>query len=189
MTTNRSDIAGKYTLWGVIPNCSYTFTGNDRQASFSVTGDRTQMQVRALNSLSLNSSVFPDFENSVKIVRAKLEPSGAPGLQAAEGKKAAGFFLELFNGDNPDEKVLDYAAINFKNWGEWEEVNKVLRPFKNIQMSDSIDVKFSVQPGSAEFYCDDYNLQEDYVGQTVTPIIVMEVETAGLWDSITHTIF
>jgi hypothetical protein len=38
-----------------------------------------------------------------------------------------------------------------------------------------------VDPDNSIFYVDDFNLQEDFVGQGITPIIEMEIETAGLF--------
>ena len=34
-----------------------------------------------------------------------------------------------------------------------------------------------------------YALAEDYIGQTVTPVLVLEVETAGMWDSVARVKF
>lgn len=189
MTTQRQKIAGKYTLWGVVPNCSYEFTGNNRAASFGITGDREEMSMKALNALSVDSNVWPEMGTNVNIKRAKIEPSGAFGLQPPQGERAAGLFLDLVYTDGDGNlQVIDSVALQFDKWGEWCDINKNLKAYGDINTPPTI-CKFSIYPSTAFFKCDDYNLQEDYIGQTVTPVLVLEVETAGMWDSVARVKF
>ncbi len=187
MTTQRQKIAGKYTLWGVVPNCSYEFAGNNRAASFGITGDRVQMRMKALNALSIDSDVTPVIGADVQIKRAKIEPSGAFGLQPPAGEIAAGLFLGLiFTDGDGNLQILDSIALQFDKWGEWCDINKDLKAYGFLKTDSCV---FSIEPSSAFFKCDDYNLQEDYIGQTVTPVLVLEVETPGMWDSVSRIKF
>lgn len=36
---------------------------------------------------------------------------------------------------------------------------------------------------------DGLNLADAYIGQTVTPVLVLEVETSGMWDSVARVKF
>lgn len=188
MTTQIQKIAGKYTLWAVVPNCSYEFTGNARAASFGITGDELQaINMKALNSLSVDSNVWPEIGTEVKIKRAKIEPSGAFGLQQSQGERAAGFYVALtYIDDDGNLQTLDQVSLQFDKWGEWCDINKSLKAYGFVNPSSC---GFGISRNGAFFTCDDYNLQEDYIGQTVTPVLVMEVETAGLYDSVARVKF
>lgn len=190
MTIQRQKIAGKYTLWTVIPNCSYEFTGNARAASFDITGDDIQnVNMKALNALSVDSNVWPVIGTEVQIKRAKIEPSGAFGLQPSQGERAAGLWLDVTYTDEEENlQVLDQISLQFDKWGEWCEINKNLDAYKYVK-PDPSTCRFGISKTGSFFTCDDYNLQEDYIGQTVTPVLVLEVETAGLWDSVARIKF
>lgn len=190
MTTERQKIAGKYTLWAVIPNCSYEFTGSNRAASFGITGDDIQnVNMKALNALSVDSNVWPVIGTDVKIKRAKIEPSGAFGLQPSQGERAAGLWLDLTYTDEYENlQILDSISLQFDKWGEWCEINKNLKAYRDIK-PDPDTCRFGISKTGCFFNCDDYNLQEDYIGQTVTPVLILEVETAGLWDSVARIKF
>ncbi len=189
MTTQRQKIAGKYTLWGVVPNCTYEFKGNNRAAAFGITGDRVQMSMKALNSLSIDSNVTPVMGADVQIKRAKIEPSGAFGLQPPQAERAAGFFLDLVYTDGDGNlQILDSIALQFDKWGKWCDINKDLQAYRQIKPDPEACV-FSIQPSFAFFKCDDYNIDSAYIGQTVTPVLVLEVETPGMWDSVSKIKF
>lgn len=189
MTTQRQKIAGKYTLWGVVPNCSYEFAGNNRAASFGITGDRVQMRMKALNALSIDSNVTPVMGANLQIKRAKIEPSGASELRPPAGELAAGFFLNLVYTDADENlQVLDSIALQFDRWGKWCDINKDLKAYGNIKPPPTA-CAFSIQPSFAFFKCDDYNIEDAYIGQTVTPVLVLEVETPGMWDSVSRIKF
>lgn len=191
MTTQRQKIAGKYTLWAVIPNCSYEFTGSNRAASFGITGDDIQdVNMKALNALSVDSNVWPVMGTEVKIKRAKIEPSGAFGLQPSPGERAGAIWLDTTYKD-ADENILilNQISLQFDKWGEWCNIDKSLNAFGNTEGIYDGSIRFGISRNGAFFTCDDYNLQEDYIGQTVTPVLVLEVETAGLWDSVARIKF
>lgn len=190
MTIKRQKIAGKYTLWTVIPNCSYEFTGSNRAATFGITGDDIQsINMKALNALSVDSNVWPEIGTEVQIKRAKIEPSGAFGLQPSQGERAAGLWLDItYTDENNNLQLLDQISIQFDKWGEWCEINKNLKAYRPVK-PDPETCRFGISKLGAFFNCDDYNLQEDYIRQTVTPVLVLEVETPGLWDSVSKTKF
>lgn len=35
----------------------------------------------------------------------------------------------------------------------------------------------------------EFKIQSDYIRQTVTPVLVLEVETAGMWNSVSRVKF
>lgn len=183
-------IQGKYTVSANVLNCAYTITGGSRTATFSITGTEEELKVIALNAPADNGEVKFNVENEITIKRVKVVPNGAPGLQAALNRFAAHFELKAVSEDeNLDLIVYDSTFINVPNWGEWFECNMKIRPWKRTGNGTEDFVGLSINPSNDLFSCDDYNVQDDYINQGVTPILYMEIETAGLYLKSNEEIF
>lgn len=188
-----ASIAGKYNIAFAVSNAQYTFTNNDRDAQFTPTSPNV-VNNATCTQLNKQSFALPMYENELKIKRARLISSGAPGLQSPEGKRAAQVLLRLVSSDLTEEFCVLF--LKFRLWNEWTEVNGVLRPYeyKNHVFTDGEitqhkPVYFSVGYISTYFNVDDYNLQTAYEGQTVTPILEMEMETSGMVETGNYSIF
>jgi hypothetical protein len=195
-----ANIAGKYFTRLIIPDTEYTFTNDAaaRNANFSpsTTGDEI-VNLYATNSDALNAPVLLPVQNRFNINRVRLVSSGAPGLQPGNaspflaGKITLGVGIE--DPDNPGAVlVLDNIHITITRWDAWEDCKKALTPFRNmadINLSGYISVKFFVLKNDCSFWCDDYNLQSEYTGEKTKPILEMEVDTAGLLDTLNHVLF
>lgn len=195
-----ANIAGKYFTRLIVPDTEYTFT-NDvsaRNANFSpsTTGNEL-VNLYATNSDALNAPVLLPVQNKFNINRVRLVSSGAPGLQPGNaspflaGKITFGVGVE--DPDNPGAVlVLDNIHITITRWNSWEDCKKALTPFRNmadIDLSAYIQVGFFVLKTDCSFWCDDYNLQSEYTGEKTKPILEMEVETAGMTDTLNHVLF
>ena len=140
--------------------------------------------------LIVNVKVKFNVENEITIKRVKVVPNGAPGLQAAVNRIAAHFEIRAVAEDeNLVLIVYDSTFINVPNWGEWFDCNMKLSPYKRTGHGTENFVGLSINPSNNLFSCDDYNVQNDYIGQGVTPIIYMEIETAGLYLKADEQIF
>lgn len=196
MTAQRQKIAGKYLIRAVLP-ASYELTGNARNAEFYFTGDS------ALNTVCMTKDYYGVggakflFESQIKINRARIMAAGGYGLQAPQdGSPAASLIIGINQFADGSGVSLGTGFIRFSNWGEWEEKNLVYRPFNGTPGSwtgaafeHSKPVCFKAIQQNSDFKCDDYNLQEDFVGQTITPVIEMEIETNGIIDDVTGKIY
>ena len=196
MTTQRQKIAGKYLIRAVLP-ASYELTGNARNAEFYFTGNS------ALNTVCMTKDYYGLglakflFENEITINRARIIAAGGYGLQAPQnGSPAASLIIGVNQFANGSGVELGIGFIRFSNWGEWEEKNLVYRPFKGTPASwtgaafeQNKPVCFKAKQQNSSFNCDDYNLQEDFIGQTITPVIEMEIETSGIIDDVTGIIY
>lgn len=195
-----ASIAGKYFTRFLVPDTEYEFTDDAgaRNANFSPsTSGNEFVNLYATNSVALNAPVLLPTQNEFKINRVRLVPVGADKLQPGNaspflaGKISFGVGVE--DPDNPGAVLhLDEIHLTITRWGEWEECNKVLRPFRNISdvnINNYINVFFYVYKNDCSFWCDDYNIQGAYKGEKTRPILEMEVNTAGLADTINHVLF
>ena len=188
-----ANVQGKYLLRFVVPETSYTFTNNARNAAFHPTAGDKMVDLRALNSSGTNTRVHFISAYKCTILRACIVPNGAPGLQAGNNTPYAAATVKFIVGQDDGLGGIDaFTLVNltFPNWGEWIEINKTFNPFEaNLDPLPQLCDLFIRGGSDSMFYCDDFNLQADFVGQDVTPIIELEIDTAGLYDTDTHNIF
>lgn len=176
-------IQGKYFLQSKIP-ISYTLTGANRQGAFGL-NDITELVVDSINAPSVaNRVVFP-VEHVVTINRVRLVANGGPGIQVGVNHYAGQFVLSMASNDGEGNVTkFDECPVIIPNWGEWYDINMILRPFKRTGGDSSAEfVGVAIEKTLntlAMFYVDDFNIQEDFVGEGVAPILQMEIETAGL---------
>lgn len=180
-----ANIANLYTVSAPL-NAQYTFTGNDRDATFAINAPDAPLNLSCASS-STSAYVAALYDTVINVKRVRLVSAGAPGLQRTEQHAAAAFVLAARALDESlSYKTLDTCVIKILNWNEWADVNLKLRPFKTqVNFSDSqitqhkpVDL-FALYQNSG-FYCDDYNLQAAYVGETFTPVLEIEIETGGM---------
>lgn len=163
---------------------TYTFVGNNRDASASVASD-TLVTPKIINTYQGGSSLSPvelpvgsinihqgnyiipiPKGSPVRITKARLISSGAMNLQSAPGKNA-GEIKVAFTG-NFTASPSNFT-IAFVNWNEWEEKNIVV----DIKNEPSFEI--SILSGSI-IRIDDYNIQDTYIGQSFTAIMEIELQ-------------
>lgn len=187
-----TEIRGKYVVYSFLP-ITYTLTGENRQGRFAFDDTQDEITLKAQNAPGEPVyGVQLVGQNDTTIKRARIVPRGGAGLLASPGTLAGQLFLNAYTKDADDNRVtLDSVHLDFLQWGEWENVNAVLKPYKNTGSAEDLPRGCSVFiSGAAEkFTADDFNIQDDFVGQGVQALIELEIETAGLSDSDTHQIF
>lgn len=176
-------IQGKYFLQTKISS-SYTLTGADRQGSFGL-NDLTQLVVESINAPGVSNRVVFPVEHVVTIKRVRIVANGGPGIQGGVNHYAGQFILSMARDDGDGNITkFDECPVIVPNWGEWYDINMVLRPFNRTGGDTTAEfVGMAIEKSLdtlAMFYVDDFNIQEDFVGQGITPILQMEIETAGL---------
>jgi hypothetical protein len=195
-----ANIAGKYFTRCLIPDTEYEFTddANARNASFqpSTTGSEL-VTLNATNSVALNAPVILPTNNEFRINRVRLQPVGADKLQPGNASPflaaKISFGVGIEDPENPGAVLpLDEIHLTITRWGEWEECNKVLMPFRNmaaVNIENYTSVFFYVYKNDCTFWCDDYNIQGSYKGEKTRPVLEMEVNTAGLYDTVNKVLF
>ncbi len=175
-------IQGKYFIQADIPT-AYTLTGADRVASFGL-NDITELGVDSINAPSLSNRIVFPVESNVTIKRVRLVANAGPGIQGGVNHNAGQFILSMVKNDGEGNLTkFDECPVIIPNWGEWYDINMTLKPYKRTggdTTAEFVGMAIEKVLNLAMFYVDDFNLQEDYVGQGITPILQMEIETAGL---------
>lgn len=185
------DIIGKYNV-SIVTNAQFTYNDNNRDAQFSPSAPNVLAQSYCAQNQT-NGFALCCYDADVIIKRARIIPSGGFGTQPPEKKRAAQVFLKLVKSDLTE---LDTRLLKFQSWGEWNDVNATLRPYKtqttwtDEEINKHKPVFFCIGYVLTYFNVDDYNIGDAYKNQTMTPILEMELETAGgMIESYQYSIF
>lgn len=188
-----ADIAGIYTISAPL-NAQYTFTGNDRDASFAINSPDAPLNLSCVSN-GTNSFVAAMYDTNVKIKRARLVSAGDAELRRSEQHGASNFVLAARALDETlNYKTLDSVVVKIPDWNEWFDVNFILRPhktqcdFSDSQVTQHKPVDLFAMYQNSGFYCDDFNIQPVYVGETFTPVLEMEIETGGMVEKSQYSI-
>ena len=185
------DIAGKYNV-SIVTNAQFTYKDNNRDAHFAPSSPDVLAQSYCAQN-DTNGYALCCYDADLVIKRARIIPSGGFGTQPPEKKRAAQVYLKLVKSDLTE---LDTRLLKFQSWGEWYDVNATLRPHKTEttwtdgEINKHKPVYFCIGYVLTYFNVDDYNIFDAYKGQTMTPILEMELETAGgMIESYQYSIF
>lgn len=187
-----AEIRAKYVVYSFLP-ITYTLTGSDRQARFTFNDTLDEIRLKAQNAPTepvYGVQLLVQKDTTIK--RARIVPRGGAGLLPSPGTLAGQLFLNAYTKDPDQNRItLDSVHLDFLAWGEWENVNVVLKPYKNTGAAEPLPDTCSlfISGAAGKFTADDFNIQEDFVGQGVQALLELEIETAGLSDSDTHEIF
>lgn len=185
------DIAGKYNV-SIVTNAQFTYNDNNRSAQFSPASPDV---ISNANCAQINGTGYAlaCYDANITIKRARIIASGGFGTQAPESKRAAQIFLKLVKSDFTE---LDTRILKIQKWDEWQEINATLRPHKTQTTWTASEetrhkpVYFCIGFVNTYFNVDDYNIAAAYKNQTMTPILEMEIETAGgMIESAQYNIF
>lgn len=160
--------------------CAYTFTGNARAASFSKGYEILDFKTLSTGAAA-NTSVGFKAGDTINIVAAKIKAGQAAGLQSpmidtGVTGLCASLQFELVALDSAGHWVSNTSITTNLKELDWNVFEK-----KGIEITTPSTLPagatcFGISYGGA-FSCDDYNIQSDYVGQTVTPELVLEIAT------------
>lgn len=185
-------VQGRYLLVGDLGG-AYELTGANRDAEMALTTD-DPINLVAVNNKGARS-VYLCANVKTKILRVRLRSPQGPGINSA--KPTAGVvvisFCAMLLGVKDTE--LDACKIAIPTWGDWIDVNLDIEPYNKEppynwtagQIAQHKPVGAFIGYNSA-LKIDDFNVQEDFVGQTVGAVLDLEIETAGVIDSQYYTI-
>lgn len=177
---NPKKIKGQYTLRADITPIvnGYTFTGADRNAESAATDDFMlslscdEIDRPILNSVSLITN------NKLFIKKARILTSGAEGLRRALNSSIAASVLIVGRSANDvTSTALGGFTMGLDFFNQWQDEDFEYLPQKvNENYYLSIDKQYS------KLYFDDYNIQDEYLGQTFKATLEMIIDTAGVLD-------
>lgn len=152
---------------------SYTFTGNSRSASRTLDSEQSLQIYDVFNpepSSIRTARVLFNKGTVVKIKRAKLVSLGAPGLETIDVNSGI-FKLQPGKAAPLGSPSSDasQSILSFAKWNEWED--------KDISIYVTEDGStLWVIPNGSFYTIDDFNIQDNFVGQTFNPALELEVD-------------
>ena len=141
---------------------TYTLTGNDRQADVSL-GSDTALSFKNLETDEPNFTLKP---GNFTIKTARLIGSGANGLQPGVNELAGTLNLAMTNG--VDE--LEPVCLSLEDW------NCDIKLGLGTGSGDLTGVLSFVLKAGSTVTCDDYNVQDAYIGQTISIWLELTLE-------------
>ena len=188
-----ANVASKYDLVINLSNAEYTFSGNDRDANFTLVAPELVTAANCTQIFAPSAQAYALAENDFTIKYARVISSGAAGVQPPQLKRAAQIGLNL---TKQDGTFITGAILKFQNWNEWTEINCVMRPHANktvtwdpAEIAIFKPVYFSPSVQNSYFNVDDYNIAAAYVGEKFSPVLEMIVETSGMGETYANGIF
>lgn len=183
-------VQGRYLLVGDLGG-AYELTGANRDAEMALTTN-DPINLVAVNNKGARS-VYLCANVKTKILRVRLRSPQGPGINSAKPTAGAVVisFCAMVSGAKDTE--LDAYKIAIPTWGDWIDVNLDIEPYKTAynwtagQIAQNKPVGAFIGYNSA-LKIDDFNIQNDYVGETVGAVLDIEIETAGVIDSQYYTI-
>lgn len=185
----KQKVQGFYLASFAIDNNTFTLSDSSREETATIAAD-LDIKPTLIEGYYGGQAVTFDYNSILKIKRVKLDAAGAPGLQRPYnvGQCFAGIMGFSLVAQNDDANVLGSLFFRIPNYGEWIDVNTIVKPFKTVT---------SIEPNSAgkksyklvlvrdltHFDYDGYNISSDYVGQEWRPVITIEFETNGVYNS------
>lgn len=133
---------------------SYTLTGNDRDATKSAASDSAAISTDIRNG---GATVTFNKGQVLKIVKARLIPVGAPGLQPGVGLNAADLKMVQGTGSFTKNPGSPEVPLSFLKYDTWED--------KDFRMEFTEDGSVLGIGTGSQVSVDDYNISSDYVGQ------------------------
>ena len=158
---------------------SYELTGANREAQIQNYSTTNALSVKAINKGGVEV-VFPSAD--VAITGARLSDGG---LGLIGGDQIAANIVLVFgtklNTDALDETVAEVPlAIGEWNRDESQALNAVLKATTPIYIFIKANSIINIS---------DFNVQEDWVGEEITPILELEIETDHLLSTDGEVVF
>ena len=174
-------IKGTYILRASLNDVvsGFSFTGSDRNTELSPASDFLLNLACADINRPVNTAVSLISNNVLNIKAARILTPGAAGLRGALNSQVAAN-ITIVGRASADVAADSLGGFSFAldNFNEWQDVNVKYLPAK---VNDNYYL--SINKDYTKFFIDDYNVQEDYVGQNFTAVLEMLVDTAGVFDN------
>lgn len=149
-------------IHGLLNGLEYELTGNDRYAVTSLVDPKPLDLIYNISETDPGALVFnPNMKLSIE--RVRVTPVGAPGLQGPDTGDVA-CEIGLVQGQKSGSDIVVDTTVSRKlidiyRYDEWQEVGFDIN-FKSDNCILGLAAGSMVQ-------CDDFNIQDDYVGEMV----------------------
>lgn len=158
---------------------SYELTGADREAKIKNNSTTSALSIKALDRGG-TEVVFPSADMTIKAARLS---DGGLGLVAGD-RTAAKLVLVFGTADNSaqlDETVAEVPlAIGEWNRDECQSLHAILKAATPVYIFIKANSIINIS---------DFNVQDNWVGQDVTPMLELEIETDHLLSTDGEVVF
>ena len=178
---NPKKIKGTYILRASLNDVlsGFKFKGNERNTELSPAADFLLNLACADINRPVNTAVSLISNNVLNIKAARILTPGAAGLRGALNSQVAAN-ITIVGRASADVSAESLGGFSFAldNFNEWQDVNVKYLPAK---VNDNYYL--SINKNYTKFFIDDYNIQDEYIGQNFTAVLEMLVDTAGVLDN------
>lgn len=164
---------------------SWNLSDNSRNESRSPANQI--VNVVLLSGKYAGSIIYFERNNVLTIKKAMIESNGAPGLQAPM-KGYAGIIKINIQSQTSGEGSGGFQ-LTIPEYNKWYDLKTMVKPFETLPEPDFTGAPAGVHPlifqiaSQGSFAYDGYNISSDYVGQEFAPRVILELDTAGVYNN------
>lgn len=162
---------------------SYELTGNSATATITLPTDKTLSIARLDNGGAKNAFISASVENVIK--KAKISLGGAGKVLSRvqlSGMISIDVKIDSSESQSGTDVLISSILLKIGEWGEWEEKNipidfsSVTTESWSSSYRDSKPVRLVIDHSVTEFTLEDFNIQDDFVNQTLDIFIELGIE-------------
>lgn len=184
----KQKVQGFYLASFAIDNNTFTLSDSSREETATIAADM-DIKPTLIGGEHGGQAVTFDYNSILKIKRVKIDAAGAPKLQRPYnlGQCFAGIMGFSLVAQNAAEDVLGSLFFRIPNYGDWTDVNTIIKPFEMVTSIEpngagKQSYKLVLVRDLTHFDYDGYNLSSAYVGQEWRPVVTLEFETNGVYN-------
>lgn len=175
-----SKILGKYIIRASLASFStgFTFQNADRDTRLTIAADEILNFACADLSRPVNNAVSFVKNNILKVRGVRIITTGAEGLRGGLNDFASNLLFTAYS-TNDTSAPLNSFQVCVDRFNEWQPVNIDFlvdqdAPNENFYIGLNFNYSF--------MSLEDFNVQEDYIGEGFVPFVELEIDTAGIFD-------
>lgn len=170
----NNKISGEYIIQSIETIDEYTFTGENRTATVEKTENKRLGWIDLSNGSIQDRALDFQSKNKLRINSIRIITPGAAGLRCVNTDNVIRF--AFFNTSEEVVKIKDAPIIEISEYNEWQKCDVVLEPYLYTKLQ-----YYTIGLRQWKFNIDDYNIQDDYIGQKLKFKIQMSIKTAGIF--------
>lgn len=162
---------------------SYELNGNLATATITLPTDKALSTARLDNGGAKNTFISASVENVIK--KAKISLGGAGKVLSRvqlSGMISIDIKIDSSESQSGTDVLISSILLKIGEWGEWEEKNipidfsSVTTESWSSSYRDSKPVRLVIDHSVTEFTLEDFNIQDDFVNQTLDIFIELGIE-------------
>lgn len=173
-------IMGKYIVRASLNDftTNFVFANGDRNTRLTLNNNEMLSFTCPDISRPINNGVSFNSQAVLKVKAIRIVTTGAEGLRSGLNSNAANLLFQARKADDVTSDLLGAFQVNVTRYNEWNPVNI------EFQASETQQPNFYLGVNSQYSFLsvDDYNVQNDYLGETFKPFVELDIDTSGIID-------